>query len=152
MNCALHCALQMSLRGVMGKIMPMFWCSAFNCQLYESPARLLNSFHFLFTKSCGFTCRSFIIRVNLADPAKMVLIECKFEIIYRCILTPDGSHSPFITQVPLQLVRPEVSYLKFGLIIRHIIDESSPLYGMDFEVCTQSDRLPNDIEIHKLHK
>ncbi|KAG0584587.1 hypothetical protein M758_3G221800 [Ceratodon purpureus] len=80
--------------------------------------------------------KSFIIRMNLADPAKMVLIECKFEIIYRCILTAEGHHSPFISQVPLKLVRPEVSYLKFGLLIRHIIDESSPLYGMDFEVCS----------------
>lgn len=78
--------------------------------------------------------KSFIIRVNLADPEENVLIECKFEVLYRCILTAAGQQSPFITHVPLKLVRPEVSYLKFGLIIRHIIDESSPLYGVDSEV------------------
>lgn len=82
--------------------------------------------------------RSFIVRVNLADPAKMVLIECKFEIIYRCIVTPVGETSPFVHHLSLELVRPEVSYLKFGLIIRHVIDESSPLYGMDFEVWNKS--------------
>lgn len=64
----------------------------------------------------------------------MVLIECKFEVMYRCILTAAGENSPFFQHIPLQLVRPEVSYLRFGLIIRHVIDESSPLYGMDFEV------------------
>jgi inward rectifier potassium channel len=64
----------------------------------------------------------------------MVLIECKFEITYRCILTAEGHHSPFISQLSLKLVRPEVSYLRFGLLIRHVIDESSPLYGMDLEV------------------
>lgn len=83
--------------------------------------------------------KSFIIRVNLADPAKNVLIECKFEVIYRCVLTSTGQQSPFITNIPLKLVRPEVSYLRFGLVIRHIIDESSPLYGMDFETFKTKD-------------
>lgn len=83
--------------------------------------------------------KSFIVRVNLADPAKMVLIECKFEIIYRCIVTPVGETSPFVHHLSLELVRPEVSYLKFGLIIRHVIDESSPLYGMDFEALKARD-------------
>jgi len=78
--------------------------------------------------------RSFIVRVNPADPAKTVLIECKFEVIYRSIVTAPGQNSPFVHHIPLQLVRPEVSYLRYGLIVRHVIDESSPLYGMDFEV------------------
>ncbi|KAG0554007.1 hypothetical protein KC19_12G055900 [Ceratodon purpureus] len=83
--------------------------------------------------------KSFIIRVNLADPKKNVLIECKFEVIYRCILTLPGQQSPFITHISLKLVRPEVSYLRFGLIIRHVIDESSPLYGMDYETFKAKD-------------
>ena len=84
------------------------------------------------------THRSFIVRLNLADPAKTVLIECKFEIIYRSIVTAPGQNSPFVHHIPLQLVRPEVSYLRFGLTVRHVIDESSPLYGMDFEVWSTS--------------
>lgn len=85
--------------------------------------------------------KSFIVRLNLADPAKTVLIECKFEITYRSVVTAPGQNSPFVHHIPLQLVRPEVSYLKFGLIVRHVIDESSPLYGMDFEALKARDAL-----------
>jgi hypothetical protein len=68
------------------------------------------------------------------DPKQVVLIECKFELTYRRFLTEKGNPAPFINHVSLKLVRPEVAYLKYGLVVRHIIDEESPLYGMDLEV------------------
>ncbi|KAG0574801.1 hypothetical protein KC19_VG292600 [Ceratodon purpureus] len=74
--------------------------------------------------------KSFIIRVNLADPKKNVLIEYKFEVIYRYILTLPGQQSPFITHISLQspfithislkLVRPEVSYLGGSSNVRKV--------------------------------
>lgn len=105
---------------------------------YWAPTRKDRFCSLRVTETWMLNCRSFIIRVNLADPAKNVLIECKFEVIYRCILTTAGQRSPFITHIPLKLVRAEVSYLRFGLIIRHVIDETSPLYGMDFKVWSKS--------------
>ncbi len=81
-----------------------------------------------------WVCRSFMMRLNLMDPKQVVLIECKFELTYRRFLTEKGNPAPFINHVSLKLVRPEVAYLKFGLVVRHIIDEESPLYGMDLEV------------------
>jgi hypothetical protein len=81
-----------------------------------------------------WVCRSFMMRLNLMDPKQVVLIECKFELTYRRFLTEKGNPAPFINHVSLKLVRPEVAYLKYGLVVRHIIDEESPLYGMDLEV------------------
>jgi inward rectifier potassium channel len=68
------------------------------------------------------------------DPQQLILIECHFELVYQRFLTLPGQPTPFITGVGLKLVRPRVPYLKYGLVIRHIIDETSPLYNMDVEV------------------
>ncbi|CAK9856215.1 unnamed protein product [Sphagnum jensenii] len=91
------------------------------------------------THQPGNSYKSFMLRLNLMDPKQVVLIECKFELTYRRFLTEKGNPAPFINHVSLKLVRPEVAYLKFGLVVRHIIDEESPLYGMDLEELNSRD-------------
>lgn len=81
-----------------------------------------------------YSCRSFLIRLNLVDPKHLTLIECKFELIYRRIILTPGQISLFVNAVPLKLVRPEVSHLKYGLLMRHVIDEQSPLFEASIEV------------------
>ncbi|CAK9200263.1 unnamed protein product [Sphagnum troendelagicum] len=79
---------------------------------------------------------SFITRLNLADPQDMVLIECKFELVFWHFLTSPGQLSLFITTVLLQLMCPEFSRLSF---ICHIIDEQSPLCALDIETLKTQD-------------
>ncbi|XP_073387197.1 uncharacterized protein [Physcomitrium patens] len=85
------------------------------------------------------TYKSFLIRLNLGDPQQLILIECHFELICQRFLTLPGQPTPFITGVNLKLVRPRVPYLKYGLFIRHIIDEESPLYNLDIEALHSQD-------------
>ncbi|KAG0621365.1 hypothetical protein M758_3G014200 [Ceratodon purpureus] len=85
------------------------------------------------------TYKSFLIRLNLVDPQQLILIECHFELVCQRFLTLPGQPTPFITGINLKLVRPRVSYLKYGLIIRHIIDETSPLFNMDIEALHNQD-------------
>lgn len=63
-----------------------------------------------------WVCSSFITRLNLADPQDMVLIECKFELVFWHFLTSPGQLSLFITTVLLQLMCPEFSRLSVELI------------------------------------
>lgn len=85
------------------------------------------------------TYKSFLIRLNVVDPQQLILIECHFELVCQRFLTLPGQPTPFITGVSLKLVRPRVSCLKYGLIIRHIIDETSLLYNMDVEALLRQD-------------
>lgn len=54
-----------------------------------------------------FFCSSFITCLNLADPQDMVLIQCKFELVFWHFLISPGQLSLFITTVLLQLMCPE---------------------------------------------
>lgn len=83
--------------------------------------------------------KSFLIRLNLVDPQQLILIECHFELVCQRFLALPGQPTPFISGVSLKLVRPRVPYLKYGLVIRHIIDETSPLYNMDVEALHRQD-------------
>jgi inward rectifier potassium channel len=78
--------------------------------------------------------KSFLLRLNLTNPTDMVLIDCKFQLVYRRFLTSPGQLSPYITTVPLKLMHAEVAYLRYALVVRHVIDDESPLYGLDIEV------------------
>ncbi|CAK9867701.1 unnamed protein product [Sphagnum jensenii] len=83
--------------------------------------------------------KSFLLRLNLTNPTDMVLIDCKFQLVFRRFLTSPGQLSPYITTVPLKLMHAEVAYLRYALVVRHVIDDESPLYGLDIEAFKAQD-------------
>lgn len=62
-----------------------------------------------------------LVGVNMSE-----LVAVSMSLTFRIFLrTASGSF--FVSQEMLNLVRSEVPFLRFGFVIRHIIDESSPL-------------------------
>ncbi len=102
---------------------------------------------FFLSAFCLGVGRSFLLRLNLTNPTDMVLIDCKFQLVYRRFLTSPGQLSPYITTVPLKLMHAEVAYLRYALVVRHVIDDESPLYGLDIEV-GHVVNLPHQLLLH----
>eukprot|EP00898_Chlorokybus_atmophyticus_P002002 jgi/Chlat1/2802/Chrsp187S02917 len=72
--------------------------------------------------------RSFSARLVLTGPMPNELIDVRISLTYRSFLkTKDGGL--FVSMQPLSLVRADIPFLRHGLMVRHVIDRTSPLYG-----------------------
>ncbi|CAM6043634.1 unnamed protein product [Sphagnum compactum] len=82
--------------------------------------------------------RVFAVRLVLTGPAPCELVDAKICLTFRIFVQlPSGSM--FCSTQNLELVRPEVSYLRYGLMVRHIIDKKSPVYGQTMESLRDGD-------------
>lgn len=80
----------------------------------------------------------FAVRLVLGGPTPCELVDAKICLTFRIFVTlPNGSI--FCSTQDLDLVRSEVSYLRYGLMIRHIIDRKSPVYGHTLESLDDGD-------------
>jgi hypothetical protein len=78
------------------------------------------------------------VRLVLTGPAPCELVDAKICLTFRIFVQlPSGSM--FCSTQNLELVRPEVSYLRYGLMVRHIIDTKSPVYGLTMESLREGD-------------
>ncbi|KAG6548662.1 hypothetical protein Mapa_009816 [Marchantia paleacea] len=82
--------------------------------------------------------RVFAVRLVLTGPPPCELVGAKICLTFRIFIKlPSGSM--FCTTQDLELVRPEVPYLRYGIMVRHIIDKRSPLYGHSMESLSDGD-------------
>lgn len=82
--------------------------------------------------------RVFAVRLVLTGPAPCELVDAKICLTFRIFVKlPSGSM--FCSSQDLQLVRPEVSYLQYGLMVRHIIDKKSPMFGHTMKTLKDGD-------------
>ncbi|MCO5567820.1 hypothetical protein L7F22_021516 [Adiantum nelumboides] len=80
----------------------------------------------------------FAVRLVLTGPSPCELVDAKICLTFRIFVTlPSGS--VFCSTQDLEVVRPEVSYLRYGLMVRHIIDKNSPVYGHTMESLYEGD-------------
>ncbi|KAH7405051.1 hypothetical protein KP509_15G054900 [Ceratopteris richardii] len=80
----------------------------------------------------------FAIRLVLTGPSPCELVDAKICLTFRIFVTlPSGS--VFCSTQDLEVVRPEVSYLRYGIMVRHIIDRKSPVYGHTVESLREGD-------------
>ncbi|KAH9308418.1 hypothetical protein KI387_036329, partial [Taxus chinensis] len=80
----------------------------------------------------------FSVRLVLGGPAPCELVDVKICLTFRIFIKlPNGS--TFCSTQDLDLVRSEVSYLRYGLMVRHIIDKKSPVYGHTLESLDEGD-------------
>ncbi|GAQ87617.1 hypothetical protein KFL_003650080 [Klebsormidium nitens] len=77
-------------------------------------------------------------RLVLTGPGSN-LIDAKLDLVYRHMMQLPGG-SPFMSTHSLKLVRSESSSLRYGMLIRHVINEESPLFG----ACSQEQLLAED--------
>eukprot|EP00897_Mesotaenium_endlicherianum_P007422 jgi/Mesen1/6708/ME000344S05988 len=81
-----------------------------------------------------------LTRLLMAGKNPSVLIDAKFDLVLRRFVNVPGQNTAFVQNIHLPLVRAEVSYLRYGMLLRHIIDEDSPLYGScDFDTLWDED-------------
>lgn len=84
------------------------------------------------------TLRVFAVRLVLTGPPPCELVDAKICLTFRIFVTlPSGS--VFCSTQDLDVVRPEVSYLRYGLMVRHVIDKKSPVYGHTMESLREGD-------------
>lgn len=80
----------------------------------------------------------FAIRLVLGGPAPCELVDVKICLTFRIFIQlPNGS--TFCSTQDLDLVRSEVSYLRYGLMVRHVIDKKSPMYGHTLQSLDEGD-------------
>ncbi|KAI5069404.1 hypothetical protein GOP47_0015705 [Adiantum capillus-veneris] len=80
----------------------------------------------------------FAVRLVLTGPSPCELVDAKICLTFRIFVTlPSGS--VFCSTQDLEVVRSEVSYLRYGLMVRHIIDKKSPVYGHTMESLYEGD-------------
>lgn len=80
----------------------------------------------------------FAVRLVLTGPTPCELIDAKLCLTFRIFnKLPDGSR--YCSTHDLELVRPEVSYLRYGLMIRHVINKKSPVHGHTLESLKKAD-------------
>eukprot|EP00897_Mesotaenium_endlicherianum_P007355 jgi/Mesen1/6648/ME000340S05811 len=71
---------------------------------------------------------TFTTRLVLTGHVPCELVSVKICVTFRIFVRlPSGSL--FFSTTDLALVRQEVPYLRLGTMVRHVIDESSPLHG-----------------------
>lgn len=79
-------------------------------------------------------------RCVLAGPQPCELVNVKVDLTYRFnAVSSEGSFSR--GSYPLKLVRSQIALLDHGMLVRHIIDESSPLYSRTPEMLRQDDAI-----------
>eukprot|EP00897_Mesotaenium_endlicherianum_P005546 jgi/Mesen1/5019/ME000025S04419 len=72
--------------------------------------------------------RVLMARYVLVGPQPLELVDVKVDLTFKYnTITRTGAY--FRAHQSLKLVRPEIAYQTHGMLVRHIIDESSPLYG-----------------------
>lgn len=80
----------------------------------------------------------FAVRLVLTGPSPCELIDAKICLTFRIFVTlPSGS--VFCSTQDLEVVRSEVSYLRYGIMVRHIIDKKSPVYGHTMKTLEEGD-------------
>ncbi|KAL3675792.1 hypothetical protein R1sor_025740 [Riccia sorocarpa] len=80
----------------------------------------------------------FAVRLVLTGPPPCELVGAKICLTFRIFIKlPSGSM--FCSTQDLELVRPEVPYLRYGIMVRHNIDKRSPLYGHTMETLSDGD-------------
>ncbi|KAI5073130.1 hypothetical protein GOP47_0011143 [Adiantum capillus-veneris] len=71
--------------------------------------------------------KALLTRYVLAGPQPCELVDVKVDLTYLYnTVTRSGTY--FRTSQSLKLVRPEIAFLDHGMVVRHVIDETSPLY------------------------
>ncbi|KAH7433888.1 hypothetical protein KP509_07G091300 [Ceratopteris richardii] len=82
--------------------------------------------------------RVFAVRLVLTGPSPCELVDVKICLTFRIFVKlPSGS--AFCSTQDLEVVRPQVSYLRYGLMVRHIIDKKSPVYGHTMQSLQEGD-------------
>ncbi|CAK9207604.1 unnamed protein product [Sphagnum troendelagicum] len=77
-------------------------------------------------------------RFVLVGPQPCELVDVKVDLTYKYnTVTRIGSF--FRARRSLKLVRSEVAHLTYGMLVRHIIDETSPLYNRTLEMLHRED-------------
>ncbi|KAL3687611.1 hypothetical protein R1sor_013920 [Riccia sorocarpa] len=77
-------------------------------------------------------------RYVLAGPQPCELVDVKVDLTYKYnTFTRTGSY--FRATQSLKLVRPEISFLTQGMLVRHVIDSTSPLYQRTQEMLKKED-------------
>ncbi|CAM6099022.1 unnamed protein product [Calypogeia fissa] len=80
----------------------------------------------------------FAVRLVLTGPPPCELVDAKICLTFRILIKlPTGSM--FCSTQDLTLVRPEISYLRYGILVRHVIDDKSPIYGHTMESLMDGD-------------
>ncbi|KAI5081936.1 hypothetical protein GOP47_0001679 [Adiantum capillus-veneris] len=80
----------------------------------------------------------FGVRLVLTGPSPCELVDVKICLTFRIFVKlPSGS--VFCSTQDLEVVRPQVFYLRYGLMVRHIIDKKSPVYGHTIESLYEGD-------------
>lgn len=80
----------------------------------------------------------FMARYVLAGPQPCELVDVKVDLTYK-YNTHTRTGSFFRATQSLKLVRPEIAFLTHGMLVRHVIDESSPLYRRTPEMLSKED-------------
>ncbi|CAM6099482.1 unnamed protein product [Calypogeia fissa] len=80
----------------------------------------------------------FMARYVLAGPQPCELVDVKVDLTYK-YNTHTRTGSFFRATQPLKLVRPEIAFLTHGMLVRHVIDETSPLYQRTPEMLNNED-------------
>ncbi|MCO5563525.1 hypothetical protein L7F22_017169 [Adiantum nelumboides] len=71
--------------------------------------------------------KALLTRYVLVGPQPCELVDVKVDLTYHYnTVTRSGTY--FRTSQSLKLVRPEIAFLDHGMVVRHVIDETSPLY------------------------
>lgn len=80
----------------------------------------------------------FAVRLVLGGPTPCELVDAKICLTFRIFVTLSNG-STFCSTQDLDIVRSEVSYLRYGLMVRHVIDKKSPVYGHTLESLDEGD-------------
>eukprot|EP00250_Pteridium_aquilinum_P016475 c23121_g1_i2 orf=173-1870(-) len=80
----------------------------------------------------------FGVRLVLTGPSPCELVDVKICLTFRIFVKLQPG-SVFCSTQDLEVVRPQVSYLRYGLMVRHIIDKKSPVYGHTMESLLEGD-------------
>lgn len=80
----------------------------------------------------------FAVRLVLGGPTPCELVDAKICLTFRIFITLSNG-STFCSTQDLDIVRSEVSYLRYGLMVRHVIDKKSPVYGHTLESLDEGD-------------
>lgn len=79
-------------------------------------------------------------RYVLAGPQPCELVDVKVELSYT-YNTVTSAGTFFRASQSLKLVRTELAYLNYGMLVRHVIDETSPLYQRTPDLLEKEDAI-----------
>ena len=80
----------------------------------------------------------FAVRLVLGGPTPCELVDAKICLTFRIFITLSNG-STFCSTQDLDIVKSEVSNLRYGLMVRHVIDKKSPVYGHTLESLDEGD-------------